>query len=315
MYFKHISVLTKKVIDFAPESTKTILDCTLGGGGHSQILLERFPEAKLFGIDRDLHALKASKIRLKSFKEKTTLAQATFSELPDFFLRWGYPFFDYILADIGVSSEQLSRPLRGFSFLHEGPLDMRMDKERQKLTAAHIVNNSNEQDLLKILRSYGEERFARRIVSAILVEREKKPLETTKELADLVKDVIPIRLKKPGINQATLTFQALRIAVNDELNELTRLLEQVPKRLHPNGRFAIISFHSLEDRMIKHQLRKWENPCECPTNLPYCICGKKSKGKVLTKIPVSASAKEVINNPRSRSAHLRVFSLSTKEVS
>ena len=311
MHFEHISVLTKKVLDFAPESTQTILDCTLGGGGHSQLLLERFAEARLFGIDRDYYALRATKNRLNSFREKTTLSQASFSELTDCFIRWGNPLFDYIFADIGVSSEQLSRPFRGFSFLHEGPLDMRMDQERQKLTAAHLVNNSSEKELLNILRSYGEERFARKIVSAIITARAKKPLETTSELGNLIKDVIPRRFKKPGIHQATLTFQALRIAVNDELNELTSLLYQVPTMLKPNGRFAIISFHSLEDRIIKHQMRKWENPCVCPTNLPYCICGQKSKGKVLTRMPVKASSSEILNNPRCRSAHLRVFSLST----
>ena len=160
MYLGHIPVLTKKVLDFAPESTKTILDCTLGGGGHSQLLLKRFPKAKLFGIDRDSCSLKASKIRLQPFSKKITLNQATFSELSECFFRWGDPLFDYILADIGVSTEQLLQPLRGFSFLHDGPLDMRMDQNRQSLTAEHLVNNSSEQDLLYILRYFGEERFS-----------------------------------------------------------------------------------------------------------------------------------------------------------
>ena len=307
--FEHISVLSQEVVDFAPESTQTILDCTLGGGGHSKRLLEKFPDAKLYGIDRDRLALKAAAKRLKTYEEQTRLSQASFSELPTFFTKHGGPLFDYILADIGLSSEQLVRPERGFSFLQEGPLDMRMDPDRQQITAAFLVNNSSEHELLKILRNYGEGRFARKIVGTILAVRETKPFETTRELAELVGKVIPKRLQKQGFNPATLTFQALRIAVNNELQELSVLLEQVPARLKPNGRLSIITFHSLEDRIVKHQFRKWENPCVCPTDLPYCICGEKPLGRVLTRRPVKTSKNEVADNPRSRSAHLRVFAL------
>jgi len=308
MQFEHISVLTQEVVDFAPESTQTILDCTLGGGGHSRCLLENFPDAKLYGIDRDALAVKAAAERLKTYEKQTKLGQASFSELPEFFAECGEPVFDYILADIGLSSEQLVRAERGFSFLREGPLDMRMDPDRQQITAAHLVNNSSEQELLKILRNFGEERFARKIVGKILEFREKNPLKTTKELAQLVSSVIPRRLQKQGFNPATLTFQALRIAVNDELQELEVLLKQIPSRLKKDGRVALISFHSLEDRIVKHQFRKWENPCVCPTDLPYCICGEKPRGRVLTRRPVNATKKEVADNTRSRSAHLRVFS-------
>ena len=307
--FEHISVLSQEVVDFAPESTQTILDCTLGGGGHSKRLLEKFPDAKLYGIDRDRLALKAAAKRLKTYEEQTRLSQASFSELPTFFTKHGGPLFDYILADVGLSSEQLVRPERGFSFLQEGPLDMRMDPDRQQITAAYLVNNSSEHELLKILRNYGEGRFARKIVGTILAVRETKPFETTRELAELVGKVIPKRLQKQGFNPATLTFQALRIAVNNELQELSVLLEQVPARLKPNGRLSIITFHSLEDRIVKHQFRKWENPCVCPTDLPYCICGEKPLGRVLTRRPVKTSKNEVADNPRSRSAHLRVFAL------
>jgi len=307
MQFEHISVLTQEVVDFAPESTQTILDCTLGGGGHSRCLLENFPDAKLYGIDRDALAVKAAAERLKTYEKQTKLGQASFSELPEFFAECGEPVFDYILADIGLSSEQLVRAERGFSFLREGPLDMRMDPDRQQITAAHLVNNSSEQELLKILRNFGEERFARKIVGKILEFREKNPLKTTKELAQLVSSVIPRRLQKQGFNPATLTFQALRIAVNNELQELEVLLKQIPSRLKKDGRVAIISFHSLEDRIVKHQFRKWENPCVCPTDLPYCICGEKPRGRVMTRRPVNATKKEVADNPRSRSAHLRVF--------
>ena len=308
MQFEHISVLTQEVVDFAPESTQTILDCTLGGGGHSRCLLENFPDAKLYGIDRDALAVKAAAERLKTYEKQTKLGQASFSELPEFFAECGEPDFDYILADLGLSSEQLARAERGFSFLREGPLDMRMDPDRQQITAAHLVNNSSEQELLKILRNFGEERFARKIVGKILEFRGKNPLKTTKELAQLVSSVIPRRLQKQGFNPATLTFQALRIAVNDELQELEVLLKQIPSRLKKDGRVALISFHSLEDRIVKHQFRKWENPCVCPTDLPYCICGEKPRGRVLTRRPVNATKKEVADNPRSRSAHLRVFS-------
>ena len=308
MQFEHISVLTQEVVDFAPESTQTILDCTLGGGGHSRCLLENFPDAKLYGIDRDALAVKASAERLKTYEKQTKLGQASFSELPEFFAECGEPVFDYILADLGLSSEQLVRAERGFSFLREGPLDMRMDPDRQQITAAHLVNNSSEQELLKILRNFGEERFARKIVGKILEFRGKNPLKTTKELAQLVSSVIPRRLQKQGFNPATLTFQALRIAVNNELQELEVLLKQIPSRLKKDGRVALISFHSLEDRIVKHQFRKWENPCVCPTDLPYCICGEKPRGRVLTRRPVNATKKEVADNPRSRSAHLRVFS-------
>jgi len=303
----HISVLAQEVVDFAPESTKAILDCTLGGGGHSRRLLEKFPDAKLYGIDRDALAVKAAAGRLEIYEKQTKLSQASFSELPELFADCGEPVFDYILADIGLSSEHLASAERGFSFLKEGPLDMRMDPDRQQITAALLVNNSSEQELINILRNYGEERFARKIAGKILEIREQTPLKSTKELAQLVSTVIPRRLQKKGFNPATLTFQALRIAVNNELQELKVLLKQIPSRLKPNGRMAVISFHSLEDRIVKHQFRKWENPCVCPTDIPYCLCDEKPLGRVLTRRPVNASKKEVTDNPRSRSAHLRVF--------
>ena len=308
--FEHIPVLADEVVNFAPLMSQSILDCTLGGGGHSRRLLDKFPAASLYGIDRDAKALSASLECLKKYREQIHLKQASFSELSECFEHWGEPRFDYILADIGLSSQQLARPERGFSFMHEGPLDMRMDPDRQHLTAADLVNTSSEDELLKILRDYGEERFARKIVSTIIAERENKPFDTTKELAEMVRGIIPRRFQKPGFNPATLTFQALRIAVNDELNELGILLKKALSHLKKDGRLAIISFHSLEDRMVKHQFRKWENPCVCPTDIPYCICGEKPLGQVITRRPVNASEKETTQNPRSRSAHLRVFSFS-----
>ena len=306
-HFRHIAVLQKEVVDYAPHSPQTILDCTLGGGGHSKILLEKYPKACLYGIDRDSTAVKAAEQKLQNFRKQTCLINASFSELPSLIDKWGNPIFDYIIADIGVSSEQISCSERGFSFLNEGPLDMRMDPERQNLTAENIVNNANEHELVHILRNFGEERYARKIVSTILAERRKKKFRTTLELAELVKNVIPNKMRKRGFNPATKTFQALRIAVNNELKELTTLLEHAPTFLKHSGRIAIISFHSLEDRIVKQKIRKWENPCVCPTDIPYCVCGGIPLGKVLTRRQVKASKEEIAKNPRSRSAHLRVF--------
>ena len=311
-YYRHITVLQKEVVDYAPKSTQTILDCTLGGGGHSHSLLEKYSKAFLYGIDRDSIAVKASERRLQNFSKQTRLIHASFSELNAFSDKWDNPSFDYIIADIGVSSEQLSCPERGFSFIHEGPLDMRMDPKRQNITAEKIVNNANEHELVNILRNFGEERYARKIVSTILAERRKKDFRTTLELAGLVNNVIPNKMKKKGFNPATKTFQALRIAVNNELQELVSLLEQAPKLLKNSGRLAVISFHSLEDRMIKQQFRKWENPCVCTTDLPYCVCGEIPLGKVITRRRVKASKEELAKNPRSRSASLRVFAKTTR---
>ncbi len=306
--FEHISVLLKEIVDFAPQQSHLILDCTLGGGGHSQKLLEKFPNAILYGIDRDKRAISASKENLKNHKNQILLKHASFSDLPRCLEEWGKPNFDYILADIGLSSAQIARSERGFSFMHDGPLDMRMDPERQMITAADVLNNSTENELIKILYDYGEENFCRKIVFAILKERKKKLLNSTRELADLIKSVIPRRFQRPGFHPATLTFQAIRIAVNDELNELQILLKGAPSSIKNEGRLAIISFHSLEDRLVKQQFRKWEKPCICPTDIPYCICGEKPIGKVITKRSVNPSDIETMKNPRSRSAHLRVFS-------
>jgi len=311
-YFRHIAVLQKEVVDYAPNATQTILDCTLGGGGHSQSLLRKYTKAYLYGIDRDSIAVRASEKRLQNFSKQTHLNHASFSELNALSDKWGNPGFDYIIADIGVSSEQLSCPERGFSFINEGPLDMRMDPERQNLTAEDIVNKANEHELVSILRNFGEERFARKIVNSILAERRKKDFRTTLELAELVKNIIPNKMKKKGFNPATKTFQALRIAVNNELQELTSLLVQAPTLLRYSGRLAVISFHSLEDRMIKQQFRKWENPCVCPKDLPYCVCGEIPLGKVITRRHVKASKEEIAKNPRSRSAILRVFAKTSR---
>ena len=196
--FSHIPVLKKEIVDYAPQSTLTILDCTLGGGGHSYSLLEKYPKAFLYGIDRDSTAVKAADLRLKEFSNQIRLIHASFTELPAMIDKWGNPGFDYIIADIGVSSEQLSVPERGFSFIKEGPLDMRMDPDRQYLTAENIVNTAGEHELVNILRNFGEERYARKIVTTILTERRKKKISTTLELTELVKNVIPKKKNKEG---------------------------------------------------------------------------------------------------------------------
>ena len=215
--------------------------------------------------------------------------------------------FDYILADIGVSSEQLARPERGFSFLEEGPLDMRMDVERQTLTARELLAQSSEKELRNILKTWGEESWAAKIAKTLVSERKRNSLKTTTQLAELVSRTIPRRFHKKGFHPATKTFQALRIVVNRELDELEQLLRSLSKRMQNGSRLAVISFHSLEDRLVKQTFRNWSHPCHCPPDLPYCICGLKPLGKVLTKKPCTAGNDEIHSNPRCRSARLRVF--------
>ncbi len=305
--FHHIPVLLHEVLEQVPEAADALLDCTLGGAGHSLALLDHLPEAQLRGIDRDPNAVAAATERLQArFPERIKTRQAKFSELQAYLALWRLKY-DFVLADVGVSSEQLSRGARGFSFMENGPLDMRMNPEESVPTAAQLLERTREAELRKWLKVYGEERFAPQIAKAIVEQRSQRPLQTTQELAELVHRVIPKRFHKPHFNPATLTFQALRIVVNRELRELELLLELIPSFLKENGRLAIISFHSLEDRLVKQTFRTWEAPCTCPPKLPYCVCGLKPRGRVLTRRPVTASDEEMKANPRSRSAKLRVF--------
>ncbi len=311
--FRHIPVLAEQIAGFAPLNTRTILDCTVGGGGHSRRLLERFPDAQLRGIDRDPAAIEATEEELHEFSTRVRLRRCRFSELGGFLPLWGTKF-DYVIADIGMSSEQLTRGERGFSFLEEGPLDMRMDGDFQPLTAREVLHRSSEKELRELLKKYGEEPFAAKIARAVVEARHGKNLETTLQLSELVSRTIPRRFHKNGFHPATLTFQALRIAVNQELRELKLLLELLPEHLNPGARLSVISFHSLEDRKVKHCFRNWENPCTCPPKLPYCVCGLKPLGKVLTRRPVKAGEEEKSHNPRSRSARLRVFEFEKEAV-
>lgn len=305
--FQHVPVLVEEILANLPERPQTLLDCTLGGAGHSSALLSCCPEAQLRGADRDPVAVEASRQRLESrFPGRTEVRQARFSELPAYLKLWGLRY-DFVIADLGMSSEQLQRAERGFSFLLEGPLDMRMDPDSPDLNAAQLLRKVSEHELRRWLRDYGEERNAAKIARTIIEHRRNQPIRTTAELAELVASTIPHRFHKPGFHPATLTFQALRIAVNRELEELDTLLKTLPDFLNPGGRLAIISFHSLEDRPVKKHFREWEQPCTCPSHLPYCICGKQPIGRSVNRSPIMANEAEIADNPRSRSAKLRVF--------
>lgn len=302
--FRHEPVLLSEVLSLAPASAGLLVDATLGGGGHAEALLKKFPAAELFGCDRDPNAVEAAGARLSPFAGRILLKQTTFSDLRRHLVAGSV---DFMLADIGLSSPQIDVAERGFSFTREGPLDMRMDPTAPGPNAADLVNKAKPERLVEILRDYGEERFAQRIVRAIIRAREKEPVATTAGLAGLIAGAVPARFHRKGHHPATKSFQALRMAVNDELGQLEAFLERAPGLLAPGGRLAVISFHSLEDRMVKTSLRGWESPCQCPPEMPKCICGKLSMGSRLTKKPITTSREESARNPRSRGAKLRGF--------
>jgi 16S rRNA (cytosine1402-N4)-methyltransferase len=314
--FRHEPVLLAEVLALVPAPgpaagqagqarPRLLVDATLGGGGHAAALLEEFPGAELFGCDRDPEAVEAARERLAPFGGRVLLKQLAFSALPHHLLAGSV---DFLLADLGVSSHQLESGPRGFSFTSDGPLDMRMDPAAGEPAAA-LVNHARPEALLELLRRFGEERFAPRIVQAIAQARALAPIETTGQLARLVAQAVPARFQRRGFHPATRVFQALRIAVNDELGELERLLDAAPALLAPGGRLAVISFHSLEDRIVKERFRSWEAPCTCPPSMPACVCGKVPIGRRVTRKPVVPSAAEAARNPRSRSAKLRAFEL------
>lgn len=285
-----------------------IVDCTLGGAGHASALLKVFPQAELLGLDRDAEAVKAAGEKLAPYGNQVLIRQLPFSEVTGQILSGSV---DYLLADLGVSSHQLEQAERGFSFLRSGPLDMRMDAGANKKTAAHLVHTASEDLLKEVLYQFGEERHTKRIVAAILSARSEGKITTTGELAKIVSEAVPRKFHKKGHHPATKTFQALRMALNDEMGELEGLLTVALDLLAPGGRVAIITFHSLEDRAVKQAFLQWENPCTCPPNWPVCVCGKTSLGKRLTRKPVCPDEEEIARNPRSRSAKLRVFEKNT----
>lgn len=305
--FHHVTVLREQTVAFlAPERGGVYVDVTLGGAGHSAYLLSTTgPATHVIGLDRDPTALEAAAQRLAPFEGRFTLAAARFSELAQTLERLGVSKVDGVMADLGVSSPQLDRAERGFSFMKEGPLDMRMDPT-QGLTAAELVNESSQDELRHIFWTYGEERQAGRIAAALVRARQTKAFTRTRELAELVAQVAPLppHLK---IHPATRVFQALRIAVNDELTEVQQGLEAAFQSLNPGGRLAIIAFHSLEDRIVKHLFREKAASCICPPGLPICVCGKRVEARILTTRPHEPTEQEITANPRSRSARLRAL--------
>lgn len=308
MEFQHKPVMLNEVIDslkIRPEGT--YVDGTLGGAGHSSQIARRLSgEGRLFGFDQDAAAIEAAAKRLEPYKDRVSIIRSNYSEMRERLSELGVRSADGILLDLGVSSYQLDDAQRGFSYRADAPLDMRMD-QRQKLSAREVVNGYSIGELTRVIREYGEERFARNIAKHITAEREKKPIETTGELISIIKAAIPAKAREGGGHPAKRTFQAIRIEVNRELDVLSDSLDGMIDLLADGGRICVITFHSLEDRIVKEAFRRNENPCTCPPEFPVCVCGKKSKGHVITRKPIIPSVEETEENPRSKSAKLRVF--------
>jgi len=305
--FAHISVLLDETIDslnIKPDGT--YVDCTLGGAGHASHVAEKLTTGKLIGIDQDADAIKASTERLKPYGDRATIVRDNYVNIASVLKGLGIEKVDGIYIDLGVSSYQLDTADRGFSYQQEAPLDMRMD-DRNPLTAADIVNTYSQQELARIIRDYSEDKFAQNIAKHICMEREKEPIRTTTQLAEIVKQAIPMKMRLTGGHPAKRTFQAIRIELNGELTVLKQSIDTMIDLLKPEGRLSIITFHSLEDRIVKEAFRKAENPCTCPPNFPVCVCGAVSKGKVITRKPILPSQEELEMNRRSESAKLRVF--------
>ena len=304
--FRHIPVLLGEVLEYlAPERGGTFVDGTLGGGGHAEAVLERLPESgRLIGIDRDWDAVHAAENRLRGYGARFTALHGNFFQMKSLLGEIGVTEANGILLDLGVSSHQLDTPERGFSYKTEAPLDMRMDTTAP-LTAREVVNTYPQEALARVLWEYGEERFSRRIAEFICRARDKKPIETTLELAEIARSAIPAKYRNEPQHPARRTFQAIRIEVNGELRELDRAVEEACDLLQKGGRLCIITFHSLEDRIVKQAFKRFERPCTCPPSAPVCICGKEPKAKILTKKPLTASEEEAAENSRSNCAKLR----------
>lgn len=307
MEFKHVSVMLKETVDgLDVKEGGTYVDCTLGGGGHSFEILTRLNNTgRLIGIDQDKEALAAAGERLKNFSN-VTYVHSNFERVKEIINEYSPEGVDGILADLGVSSYQFDNPERGFSYRFDAPLDMRMDKDNT-LTAYEIVNGYSENEIFRIIRDYGEDKFAKNIAKHICQRRAEKAIETTFELNEIIKAAIPAKFREKGGHPSKKTFQALRIECNRELEVLENTLDDMIDCLKPGGRLSIITFHSLEDRAVKNNFRNNENPCTCPPNFPVCVCGKKSKGTVITRKPIVATEEELEVNSRSQSAKLRVF--------
>ena len=308
MEFKHKSVLLNETIDGLNIKPDGIyVDGTLGGGGHAYEVCRRLGEkGSIVGIDQDAAAIEAASARLKDFGEKVTIVRSNYCDMKSKLHELGIDKVDGIVLDLGVSSYQLDTAERGFSYREDAPLDMRMDT-RQKMTARDIVNDYTEADLYRVIRDYGEDKFAKNIAKHIVQARAVKPVETTAELSEIIRASIPMKFQKKAGHPAKRTFQAIRIELNRELDVLRDSLDDMIDLLNPGGRLCIITFHSLEDRIVKSAFRKNENPCTCPPDFPVCVCGKKSKGSIITKKPILPSEEELEYNSRSKSAKLRIF--------
>lgn len=306
MEFSHVPVLLNETIGHLNIKENGIyVDCTLGGGGHSLEILKRLSkDGRLIGIDQDRDALKAAEERLKDY-ENFTPVHDNFHNIKNILEELKIDKVDGILADLGVSSYQLDEPSRGFSYMHDAPLDMRMNRD-SNFSAFDVVNGYDEEKLYHVIRDYGEERFAKRIAKFIAERRQEKAINTTFELVEIIKAAVPARFRREGPHPAKRTFQAIRIEVNKELQILNGTIEDSVDKLKTGGRICIITFHSLEDRIVKNKYRQLQNPCTCPKDLPICVCGKKPKIKIITRKPIEASSEELEYNPRSRSAKLRV---------
>lgn len=306
MSFNHVSVLLKECItglNIRPDGT--YVDGTLGGGGHSFHILQRLEEGRLIGIDQDTDALNAATNRLKIYGDKFIPVHSNFSELKNVLAELEIKKIDGLLLDLGVSSFQLDEAERGFSYMNDGKLDMRMNQS-DAFTAYEVVNQYSERKLTEIISEYGEENWANRIAKFIVESRSVKPIETTFELVEIIKNAIPAAARKDGPHPAKRTFQAIRIEVNNELRIIEQTIEDAVKVMNKGGRIAIITFHSLEDRIVKNAYKKLAQGCTCPPEFPVCVCGGKPKVKIITRKPILPSDDEVEGNPRARSAKLRV---------
>lgn len=308
MIFEHKSVLLYETVDSLNIKPDGIyVDGTLGGGGHAYEVLKRLgPKGRLIGIDQDADAIQAASGRLKEYGEKVTIVRSNYRNIKEVLSSLGIEKVDGIYLDLGVSSYQLDTAERGFTYRENAPLDMRMDQRNEK-TAADIVNEYSEMELYRIIRDYGEDRFAKNIAKHIVRARQEKEIETTGELTEIIRAAIPAKVRATGGHPSKRTFQAIRIELNQELRVLEDSIDTMIDRLAPGGRLSIITFHSLEDRIVKNRFRTNENPCVCPPDFPVCVCGRKSKGKVVTRKAVLPAEEEISENPRAKSAKLRVF--------
>ena len=308
MTFEHKSVLLHETVDSLNIRPDGIyVDGTLGGGGHASLVCSRLGEnGRLIGIDQDADAIAAATERLKPYGGRVTIVRNNYENIDTVLAERGISGVDGIYLDRGVSSYQLDTAERGFTYREDAPLDMRMD-QRNAETAADIVNGYSEMELYRIIRDYGEDRFAKNIAKHIVRARQEKPLETTGELIEVIKAAIPAKVRATGGHPAKRTFQAIRIELNKELEVLEHSIDKMIGLLNPGGRLSIITFHSLEDRIVKNKFKENENPCVCPPDFPVCMCGRKSRGRVVTRKPIVPTGQEIEENKRSKSSKLRVF--------